>query len=130
MNHDLRIGFAELEPPPGGAERFRRRLENQADRSASGLVPMTGVGLAGLVLTIAAVGLLQQPENTHVAAPGVFEAQEFDRLLGRSVAPGSFSVSINNEPVSYIETPSLNPSVRIYQIQRDQIQPGAAAPSP
>jgi hypothetical protein len=54
--------FQELEPPAGGAERFRQRLEAAGDSTGWPLRPFLAAGVAAAALVIAAVVALQQAD--------------------------------------------------------------------
>jgi hypothetical protein len=49
----------------------------------------------------------------------VYQAPEFDRLLGRAMEPADFHVLIDDEPAAASEIPSANPRIRIYEIRRE-----------
>ena len=116
--------FKELEPPPGGAERFAQRLDEIAatrpSRRARVLAMAAAVAAVALVTTVL---LLRQPDDTPpqvVAASSppveVYDAPEFDRLLGRSARPAELMVMVNMEAANVTEVETTNQKVRIYQI--------------
>jgi len=120
--------FRELMPPPGGVERFRRRLEGQdepphAVSRAASHAPLGRIVVAGLAASVLAIAVIVAPPrpggDTEQTAADIYEAREFDRLLGRSTAQAELSVAINDEPVSVAEIPSANARVRIYEITGD-----------
>jgi hypothetical protein len=47
----------------------------------------------------------------------VAAAPEFDRLLGRPVAPAEPAVTLNDETVTLAAVQSENPKIRIYRIE-------------
>ena len=115
--------FKELEPPPGGAERFAQRLEEiAAERPSSRtrlLAMAAGVAAVALVTAI----LLLQPASdvppesvANEPAVDVYNAPELDRLLGRAAAPAELMVTVNMETVAVTEIETTNKRVRIYQI--------------
>src|SRR5688500_14102013 len=95
--------FKELEPPPGGAERFAQRLDEIAAARPSRRARVLAMAAAVAALAfVTAVLVLREP---HDAAPElvadapppveVYSAPEFDRLLGRSAAPAELMVMVN-----------------------------------
>jgi len=125
MNTEEREIFRELEPPPGGVERFRRRLG--ASRPVEQRWPRRSA-IAGLaVIAMAVVTLtLRQQTDPRMPASGesrreaqVQQAPEFDRLLGRPGEPARTRIAVNDTSVAVSELPSANPSIRIYRIQGD-----------
>lgn len=129
--------FEDLAPPPGGPERFRQRLEDAAGRAGMPAFRRAPAALAvsAAVVAIAVVAVLRyegeggtpadpdsgagMADNGDPRAGEVYQAEAFDRLLGRPMQPEQFSVAINDEPVSVTELPSANRRVRIYRIERD-----------
>jgi hypothetical protein len=75
------------------------------------------------VALVTAVLLLRQPNdappvlvaNTPPAVE-VYDAPEFDRLLGRSARPTELMVMVNMEAAAVTEIETTNQKVRIYQI--------------
>lgn len=120
MNPDDKGLFTDLEPPPGGVERFRRQLEQRdiPPTRTPGRILAAGLAAAGFALAIVAVWWTDktgiEPEPQSLA-----QAEEFDRLLGRSLRWTDLSVAINEEPVSVDEIPSASAGIRIYEIKRD-----------
>ena len=121
--------FRELVPPPGGAERFRQRLEEPDDwsRASSGRLLATGGGVAAVVI-VALLALWQTdlPEDGREGelegmfdpqTAEVFQSPEFDRLLGRPMEPLETSVVINDVPVNLTEVPGSSPGIRIYEVR-------------
>jgi hypothetical protein len=138
--------FETLDPPPGGAERFRERLEQHAGPAInpSGWLRITGLAASLTVVAVIAVlaflrltvdpaqpltGDSEQPltgdrEQAPTGGDGLparelYQARQFDRLLGRPMQPAKLSVVINDESVAVAEIPSANARVRLYQIQRN-----------
>jgi hypothetical protein len=126
--------FIELEPPPGGAERFKRRLDALAAASPSPRVrgfALVAAGAAGVL--VAAILLVrepgdapQQPVADAAPAVDVYGAREFDRLLGRASPPAELMVVVNAQPARVTEIQTSNEKVRIYRID----EPPPAAPQP
>lgn len=129
MNLDESRLFRELDPPPGGADRFRRRLEERCEA-----VPVRGrrIAIAGLAMSVlvlfVVIALIPPTEDTQPqvagaeAEPwvtGVYQAPEFDRLLGRPMQPAGFSISIDGKSPSVSEIRSTNEKVRIYVVEAD-----------
>ena len=116
--------FKELEPPPGGAERFAQRLDEIAVTRPSPRARVLAMAAAVAAVTlVTAVLLLRQPDDgppTRVAdAPPsveVYGAPEFDRLLGRAAPPAQLVVMVNMEEAAVTEIATTNQKVRIYQI--------------
>ncbi len=115
--------FKELDPPPGGVERFARRLDELAARRPSARGRLLAMAAAAAVVALATATLvLRQPDDSPpvlaAASSGVdvYNAPELDRLLGRSPLPAELVVKVNMEAanVTQIETTSQN--IRIYQI--------------
>jgi len=116
--------FKQLEPPPGGAERFARRLDeiSAARPSPRARVLAIAAASAGVAL-VTAVLLLRQPSDAPAVlvadtppAVEVYDAPEFDRLLGRSAPPAELMVMVNMEAAAVTEIETTNQNVRIYQI--------------
>lgn len=116
--------FKELEPPPGGAERFAQRLDEVAAEWPSARALALGVAAAtAAVAIVTAILLLRQPDDASqveiVGAPppvDVYNAPELDRLLGRSAAPADLVVTVNMQAANVTEIETTNEKVRIYQI--------------
>jgi hypothetical protein len=122
MNNERHGLFAELTPPPGGAERFAQRLDETAP-AADG-PRWRGFALAGAVgaavALVVAVVLLRQPGDSAsppvAAAPEIYDAPEFDRLLGRPAQPTEFTVRLDERAASIVEVETTNEKIRIYEI--------------
>jgi hypothetical protein len=116
--------FRELEPPPGGAERFAQRLDERAATRPSPRARVLAMAAAvAAVAVVTAVLLLRQPGDAPpqvvATAPPpveVYGAPEFDRLLGRSAQPAELMVMVNMEAAAVTEIETTNQKVRIYQI--------------
>ena len=116
--------FKELEPPPGGAERFAQRLDEIAAERPSrrARVVALAAATAGVAL-VTAVLLLRQPDDAAqppiANAPppvDIYNAPELDRLLGRSTPPAEIMVTVNMQAANVTEIETTNQRVRIYQI--------------
>jgi hypothetical protein len=137
MKIDPRGLFTELEPPPGGAERFRQRLEETARAPATArprVFAFATAAAGAAVALMAALFLLRDPSDspsppsddsarTADAADtdsprtaGIYAAPEFDRLLGRPPQPAGLSVKLNEQTASVVEIETANEKVRIYRI--------------
>lgn len=126
MTADVRDPFRELEPPPGGAERFGRRLAHAARPARRGpgmrSAPAAALAVAGtLAVAVAMLAwLVDAPrEGGAPAVPtvrDVYEARAFDRLLGRSHDGPGLAVTIDDEAASVAEVESANDKIRIYQL--------------
>lgn len=125
--------FKELEPPPGGAERFAQRLDEIAAAQPSRRVRFLGIAAAAAaVALVTAVLVLRAPNETApsivvntpppssvVATPSaveIYNSPEFDRLLGRSSQPAELTVVLNEEAAAVTQIATTNEKVRIYQI--------------
>jgi hypothetical protein len=122
--------FGQLEPPPGGAERFARRLDEAAAHARSMDARRT-FALAGaaaaVVLLVVALAVLRAPSDAppppvadSVPAPEVYpeiyDSPAFDRLLGRPLQAEQLTATVNQEAKAVTELESQNPNVRIYRI--------------
>jgi hypothetical protein len=119
MNDDRQGLFKQLDPPPGGAERFRARLDAAAEsRHGSGWHLAVAVA-AGGVIVVGALVVLNDADRTNVnsAENPVAAAPEFDRLLGRPVERTEPAITLNDQSVTLAAIPSENPKIRMYQIQ-------------
>lgn len=116
--------FKPLEPPPGGAETFARRLDEIAaerpSRRARTLAMAAAIGAVALVFAIL---LTRKPADappvlTAEEPPpgGLYNAPELDRLLGRTSQPAELMVMVNMETANVTEIETTNKKVRIYQI--------------
>jgi len=119
--------FKQLEPPPGGAERFAQRIDDAAAAAAAApaVAPrwrafaLAGASAAALVV---AVVLLREPSEpaTPVAdsppAPEIYNSPAFDRLLGRPLQAEQLTAIVDQQTISVTELESHNEKVRIYQL--------------
>ena len=116
--------FRELEPPPGGAERFAQRLDEIAAARPSPRARALAMAAAlGAVALVTAILLLRPSDDAPPVlvadappAVEVYNAPEFDRLLGRTSPPAELMVTVNMEAASVTELETTNQKVRIYQI--------------
>jgi hypothetical protein len=122
MNTDLL--FKELEPPPGGAERFARRLDEIAAERPSLRTRAVALAAAAASVAIVTTVLLLRPAGDEPepavadASPAVevYGAPEFDRLLGRPPRPTELTVLVNTEAARVTELTTTSAKVRIYEI--------------
>jgi hypothetical protein len=118
MNAELNGLFKQLDPPPGGAERFREQLDAAAtENESSGWLPAAAVAAILVVIVGALVAPSDWRERGAPAENRVAAAPEFDRLLGRPVAPAEPAVTLNDETVTLAAVQSENPKIRIYRIE-------------
>ena len=116
--------FRQLEPPPGGAERFARRLDEIASQRPShrARVLAAAAAVAAVALVTAILLTLQPAEAPPVLiadeppAVDIYNAPELDRLLGRTSQPAELMVMVNMETANVTEIETTNQKVRIYQI--------------
>ena len=116
--------FRQLDPPPGGAERFARRLDELAAPSPapSRRGPALAAAACVVLMLVAAVVWLREPDEARplntVSQPtiDVYGAPEFDRLLGRTRAPADLTVVVGAEPAAVTQLETGNEKVRIYRI--------------
>jgi len=112
--------FTELEPPPGGAERFGRRLDETASSrhvARWGVLVAAGAACAAAILVVIVV--LRDSSSSLVDSQrtaSLYDAPEFDRLLGRSPQPVELAVTLNEQTASVVEIETTNEKVRIYRI--------------
>lgn len=111
--------FLELEPPPGGAERLQRSLE-QAARPTAGMprrVAILGASASVLAVAFALVfGLGSGSDANRPAPPDVYQAAPFDRLLGRPMEQTELTATVGDRVVPISRLDSSNSRVRIYRI--------------
>ena len=116
--------FKQLEPPPGGAERFAQRLDEIAAERPSPRARALAIAaaVAGVAL-VTAMLLLNRPGDSPPVtianerpAVDVYNAPELDRLLGRTSRPAELMVMVNMETANVTAIETANQKVRIYQI--------------
>jgi hypothetical protein len=119
--------FQQLEPPPGGAERFARRLDDAAAAADAAPAvaprwrPFAWAGAAAAALVVAVV-LLREPSDPVAPVaespptPEIYNSPAFDRLLGRPLQPEQLTATVNQQATSVTELESQNEKVRIYQL--------------
>ena len=116
--------FAELEPPRGGAERFAHRLDEIEAARRSPRARVLGLATAAAAVALVTAILLSRSPNDELpvlvadapAPVDVYNAREFDRLLGRAAPPAGLLVTVNTEAADITEIASTNQKVRIYQV--------------
>jgi hypothetical protein len=116
--------FKQIEPPAGGAERFARRLDEVAAERPSLRARAIAAAAAAAAVALVAAILLQRPSadapelTAAESAPAVevYNAPEFDRLLGRVSPPVELTVVVNTEAARVTELETTSAKVRIYQI--------------
>ena len=115
--------FKQLEPPPGGAERFAQRLDEiAAERPSSRTRVLAVAATAAAVALVTAILLLPTTDGPPVRvadappAVDVYNAPELDRLLGRAAMPAELVVTVTLEMAVVTEIETTNKKVRIYQI--------------
>lgn len=122
MDADRHGLFRPLEPPPGGAERFRQRLDAGGARGLALQWRVALAASAALVLVVPAILLFVHREPARDArrpstsAAAIYDAPQFDRLLGRPVERSEPLVTINEQAATLAEVRSENAKVRIYTI--------------
>jgi hypothetical protein len=137
MDVDRNRVFEQLQPPPGGAERLARRFGTTARPSARVLIPpLAAAGIVAVMVLALYVGSrpaseapqrntalsvsdgterAQETERLGVAQPGsLFDAPEFDRLLGRAAASVELSVDIDGRQARVEQREGSDPRIRVY----------------
>jgi hypothetical protein len=122
--------FGQLDPPPGGAERFARRLDDVAAHASQDAhrrrFALAGAAAAAILLVVA-LAVLRAPSDAppppvadSVPAPEIYpeiyESPAFDRLLGRPLRAERLTATVNQQAAAVTELESQNPNVRIYRI--------------
>ena len=119
MSTERHSAFTQLDPPPGGAERFARRLDEAAPRPPQWhrFALAAAVGAAA-VLAVAIVMFRDPPElaTDAQASVDVYNAPEFDRLLGRQAQAAELTATVNDQMVTVTEVATQNTNVRIYSL--------------
>jgi len=116
--------FRQLDPPPGGAERFARRLDELTATSASPRRRSLGLAAAACaaLAVLATIVWLQGPQDPAPVvadsppAIDVYGAPQFDRLLGRTRQPPELTVVVGTETAAVTQLETANEKVRIYRI--------------
>jgi hypothetical protein len=115
--------FEQLEPPPGGAETFARRLDDIAvERPSPRTRALAAAAAIACLAVVTAVLLLRPAEDAppRVAdtppAVDIYNAPELDRLLGRPSRPADLTVMVDMETAHVTQIETTNEKVRIYQI--------------
>lgn len=120
MNDERHGLFRELDAPPGGPERLDRRLDELSRRghtlrwrlAAAAVAAAALLAVLGLMIEVGLLG----PAPERLA--GVYDAPQFDRLLGRPPASAELTVRLNDQNATVAELESGNEKVRIYRIDR------------
>ena len=116
--------FQQLNPPPGGAERFARRLDELSTPSARPRRPSLALAAAACaaLAVLATIVWLRRPDDAvplvadSPPAIDVYGAPQFDRLLGRTRQPAELTVVVGTETAAVTQLETANEKVRIYQI--------------
>jgi len=117
-----RYGLFELrDPPPGGAEQLRRRLDAAARQRRAPRRPLLAAVSAGVLALAVAAGILldsdrdidREPER----AASLYDAPQFDRLLGRPLERDEPSVTLNDRTAKVAEIRTASEKVRIYRLE-------------
>ena len=121
MSTDRHGLFKQLDPPPGGAEQLRKRLDAAGRESPAPRWPRAAAISAAVLIVAAAVGLLldagpdAEHEPEHTAS--LYDAPQFDRLLGRPLEHAAPSVTLNDRTAKVEEIGSASENVRIYWLE-------------
>ena len=113
---DEREIFKQLEPPEGGAERFIQRLEQEARRSSVSMLRPTVVIVGFALVAITVYALLRIPEPAPPRLTDIYDAPEFDRLVGRPSDSLELRVRRNAQEMTLVELETSDPRVRIYKL--------------
>lgn len=116
--------FRQLAPPPGGVERFARRLDELTAASSSPRrrsLALAAAACAGLAVLATIVWLRRPEEPAPLVADSppvieVYGAPQFDRLLGRTRQPPELTVVVGTETAAVTQLETANEKVRIYRI--------------
>ncbi len=116
--------FEELKPPPGGAERFARRLDELTAAPSAAPARVQVFGAAACLVLAAFLASLwirepaqTPPQLTAIAPVGdLYGAPALARVLGRTRAPPEQTGVIGTETAAITQLPTANEKVRIYQI--------------
>ena len=123
MKADRHGLFTELEPPPGGVERFRQRLDATHSERWPHRFVLTAAAAAFAAVLVVAVVLLRGPGDSTSSRSSdsqltatLYDAPEFDQLLGRQPPPVEIAVTLDKQTASVVEIETTNEKVRIYRI--------------
>lgn len=120
MNIDQSELFEKFDPPAGGAERLRARLQTETSRP---LVLPARLGLAAVAASLLLMVILfaPRPETPDDAATAsdLYDAPAFDRLLGREFQAVALRVTLNEEQMRAVALADENPKVRLYELRPD-----------
>jgi tRNA G37 N-methylase TrmD len=119
MTQEDRIRFPDIDPPSGGTERFRERLENPGGDSRVAVGRWAAVGGVAAVLAVVGIAILAIDDVSEPAATIAFDSPEFDRLLDRPMQQVETTVTINDEPVTLSAVPAKTPGIRIYEVRKN-----------
>lgn len=119
MTANDRIQFPDIDPPPGGVERFRMQLENPGDASRVDFGRWAAAGGVVAVLVIAALAVVSLPETAEPETAIAFDTPEFDRLLGRPMKQVETTVMIDDQPADIAAIPAKRAGIRIYEVRRN-----------
>lgn len=108
--------FKRLDPPPGGAERLGRRIGQQSPRHAFAL-PKPAAAILGIAIAVfVALPLLRAPDPVPATQSEIYDAPQFDRLVGRRSETLELRVLRDAEEAALIEFESSDPRIRIYAL--------------
>jgi hypothetical protein len=124
MSAELPGLFEQLTPPPGGAERFARRLDEltAASRKPRRHTPLLAAAACAALALAAATVWLRDPGDSPPFISGsppvidIYAAPEFDRLLGRTRPPAEPTVRLGEQVAAVTQVETTNEKVRIYRI--------------
>jgi len=115
MNANRSQLFEELDPPPGGVDRLRERLRSRENQPwvRHHWRPAAAFTLVVVVAVISLIRMTPEPVDVELA---LYQASEFDRLLGRAPQRIELSVERNQQGVDIVEVASSDPKIRIYEL--------------
>jgi hypothetical protein len=119
--------FEQLGPPPGGAERFARRLDAAAARAVAAphrrTFALAGAACTALALIVAVVVFRNEtvtvsppPAADTAVTAEIYDSPAFDRLLGRPMQSTELTVTLGEQAAAVTELSTQNDKVRIYRI--------------
>lgn len=121
MSTDPHALFKQLDPPAGGAEKLRRRLDAAArGRRAPGRPVVVTVSAAAAIVVAAVAFFLDGDRNANrepVPAVALHDAPQFDRLLGRPREATEPSVALNDRTAKVAQIRTAKENVRIYRLE-------------